>query len=176
MIATISTLRYDVPPEIVIPVGIPEQLAPRFTYVIPAVEDASTAEVAGFDIHFSRLKAIVTDQSLWPEGAEPPSDFAITWMHAIIQQLQADNLLPTRVLASAEGGVGACFVVENNYADIECLNSGTILGVISNKRDRPDVWEVKQNARGLARASERIRKFLVASTARADASQQSTRR
>jgi hypothetical protein len=178
MIATLGSLPYDLPPEIIAPVGIPEQAAPRYTFVAveDAATDATTIEVGEFDIHFSKLKALATNQSLWPENSEPPSDFATTWMHAIIQQLQADNLFPTRVVASAEGGTGICFIVGNNYADIECLNAGTILGVISNKRDRPIVWAIEQNARGLARASERIREFIVASQAHADASQQSTRR
>jgi hypothetical protein len=176
MIATPSTIPFDIPPALVIPISISEQSAPRFIYVIPAVEDASTAEVAGFDIHFSKLKALRTDQSLWPEDAEPPSNFATTWTHAIIQQLQADNLLPSRVVASAEGGLGVCFVAGNKYADIECLNSGTILGVISNKHDRPCVWEIEPNARGFARASERIREFFLASKTSADDSQRSTHR
>jgi hypothetical protein len=174
---TLGTLPFDVPPAIVIPGSIPAQLPSlRFTYVIPTAEDSSTSEVGRFDTHFSKLKALRADQSLWPEDAEPPSDIAMAWAHAIIQQLQADDLLPTRVVASAEGGIGICFVAGNKYADIECLNSGAILGVISNRRNRPCVWEVEQIARGFTQASERLREFLLESKTPANVSSRSTRR
>ena len=160
MIGTAATLVYDCPPQIVASVARAESPRPWINYAIPQAASAATSEQAGFDVHFSKLKKLAIEPSLWADHAEPPSGPAVAWAHLIIQQLQFDNLLPTRVVASAEGGVGVCFVDGIKYADIECLNSGTILGVTSDKSARPIAWEVEQSARGLALASDRIRQFI----------------
>jgi hypothetical protein len=160
MIVSAATLMYDYPPEIVAPVGSPERLRPRVRYSIPQDAIPATSEHAGFAVHFAKLNKLAIDHSLWPNHAEPPSGFAMAWAQLILDQLQNDKLLPTRVVASAEGGVGVCFVDGIKYADIECLNSGTILGVTSDRSTRPVAWEVEQSAGGIARASERIREFI----------------
>lgn len=176
IIAAAGTLVYDYPQEIVASVGAPESRGPLVRFVIPRIADAATREPSGFDAHFAKLRSVAIDQSLWPEDAEPPSDVAIAWAQLVIQQLEADDLMPTRVVASAEGGVGICFIDGIRYADIECLNSGTILAVISNTRDRPIVWQVEPTARGFARASEGIREFINASKAGADEPERPNRR
>lgn len=112
-----------------------------------------------FDIHFSKLARLMKDGSQWPDGAEPPAPIAQEWALITLAQLQADQFLPSRVVASAEGGVAICFSKDNKYADIEFLNSGEILGVISNRRDRPVAWEITASPSELARASVRIRHF-----------------
>lgn len=104
--------------------------------------------------------AIRTDRGLWPEDAEAPHEKAIACASEILQKLEDDMVLPSRVVASAEGGVAICFMNGGSYADIECFNDGTILGVVSNEHDRPDVWEIEPNAGSIARASARIRQFL----------------
>ena len=168
MIVTAATLTYDYPAEIVAFVASPETLRPRARYSIPSDANPATSDVtpvnadadtAGFGAQFSKLNRLATDASLWT-GAGPPSDLAVAWAGLVLDQFQSDKLVPTKIVASAEGGVGLCFVDGIKYADIECLNSGTILGVISDKRTRPVVWEVEQNARGIARATERIREFI----------------
>ena len=89
--------------------------------------------------------------------AEPK---ALSIANIIIEQLQKDELSPAKIVDSAEGGVAFCFVAGNRYADIECLNSGEILGVTTNRRDRPSVWEIQCNSSEIARATERIRAFI----------------
>jgi hypothetical protein len=182
MIATAATLTYDYPPEIVASVvATVETVRPRVRYAIPstaipATNEATSAsgENAGFALHFAKLRRLSTDAALWLE-AGPPSDFATAWARLVLAQLQSDRLLPTRVVASAEGGVGLCFVDGAKYADIECLNSGTILGVTSDSSTRPLVWEVEQTAGGIARAAERIRGFINSSKAGANATERSVR-
>jgi hypothetical protein len=182
MISTTATLTYDYPPEIIAAVvATAETARPRVRYLIPSTAipttnevTSSSAEAAGFALHFSKLSRLSTDASLWLE-AGPPSDLATAWGRLVLDQLQSDRLLPTRVVASAEGGVALCFVDGAKYADIECLNSGTILGVISDSSTRPLVWEVEQTARGIARASERIREFISPPKARANATERSLR-
>jgi hypothetical protein len=111
-------------------------------------------------VHFEKLKAIIEDPALLPDGAESPSEAAAAWASDMLEQLARDRFPPTHVVASAEGGVAICFVHGDKYADVEFLNSGEILGVVSNRRDRPVVWEVDQNSAGLARASARVREFM----------------
>jgi hypothetical protein len=180
MNASAATLNYDYPPLIVAPVAQPQRERARFSFYIPPDASAATSDPmdnqAGFADHFAKLRKLAIEPSLWADWAEPPSAYALGWAHLIIQQLQSDDCRPTRVVASAEGGVGICFVDGIRYADIECLNSGTILGVTSDKSSRPVVWEIEQSARGLERASERIRKFILASKAKADAPGRTSRR
>ncbi len=146
--------------EIVTPVAKLEKWSPGLQFVNSSAAGVSTQESGKFAIHFGKVKALELDQSLWVEGVEPPSEFALAWARAFIQQLETDDFSPTGVVSSAEGGVGIYFVDGDNYADLECLNSGAILGVIANRSDRPVAWEVEQDARGLACASVRIREFL----------------
>lgn len=128
----------------------------------PQYVDATTSEYGGFAAHLAKLRALASDRSLLPEGAAPPSEIARLQAKIILGYLQDQNLEPSRVIASAEGGVVLCFIHGDRYADIECLNSGEVLGVISNRRDRPNVWDVQQNARGITSAAARIRKFIAA--------------
>ncbi|SRR5713101_5603158 len=120
---------------------------------------------AKFAAHFEKLAALAIDQTLWVEGAEPPSSLTMVRARAILQQLQVEALEPTRVVGSAEGGVAFCFVSGDKYSDIECLNTDVILGVISNRRDRPFVWEIEPSASGIAQAAARIRDFIQGATA-----------
>jgi hypothetical protein len=113
-----------------------------------------------FAPHFEKLDALATDRSLLVGCTAPPSALTLTCARAILGQLETEALEPTRVVASSEGGVAICFVSGDKYSDIECLNSEEILGVISNRRDHPVVWEIEPSASGFARAAARIRDFL----------------
>jgi hypothetical protein len=161
-----ATLSYTAPAEGVSRSGdrIEARLLPKIAY--PREVSAATDQYAGlsFDRHFMKLSAITQNRDLWPEGADEPSENAAAWATAMLEQLLVDQLSPTRVVASAEGGIAICFIRGDKYADIEFLNTGKILGVISNRRDRPSAWEIEESAFGLARASLRIREFLDAPT------------
>lgn len=127
-----------------------------------ANEYASMVDGRGFAEHALKLKELQTDSLLLPEGAEAPTDMAMEWAQLVFDQLIRAELLPTKVVASAEGGVAYCFVAGDKYADIECLNSGALLGVTTNKRDRPFVWEIDPSANGIVRACETVEQFLSA--------------
>jgi hypothetical protein len=109
--------------------------------------------------HFAKLDAIAVDRSLVGDNVDPPTQDALDCTRAVLHQLKTENLEPSKVVASVEGGVGICFVEGDKYADIECLNSGEILGVISNRRDNPTVWKIDPSAPGFAAAASRIRNF-----------------
>jgi hypothetical protein len=170
MTGAATTLSYTEPAEGVSRAGDrePPRLRPRFAYP-REISAATHAYAAGpFDHHFAKLLAIRNDSSLWPDCAEKPSDFATAWASAMLEQLLVDELLPTRVVASGEGGIAICFANGNKYADVEFFNTGEILGVVSNRRDRPVTWEVGANSAGMAGASSRIREFLHTSTTAAN--------
>jgi hypothetical protein len=162
MTGVATTLSYTTVAEGVSRSGDREQprLRPRFAY--PRQISAATHGYAAglFDHHFAKLLALRNDTSLWPDDAEKPSEYATAWASAMLEQLLADELPPTRVVASAEGGVAICFVNGDKYADVEFLNTGEIVGVVSNRRDRPIAWEVGANSASMASASVRIREFL----------------
>ena len=140
---------------------------PQFKTVISSFTDGTInkyIKVSGVGVefaeHYAKLDSIATDPSLWPEDAERPESYAIGCASEVIGQLANDGLVPTKVVASAEGGVAICFVAGDKYADIECFNSGEMLGVISNKYNRPSAWEIEQNSDGIARATAKISCFL----------------
>ncbi len=91
------------------------------------------------------------------QGSEPPNAEAVESAQAIL--LSATSVIvPTRVTASAQGGVGICFYRGKKYGDIECLNTGEIFATISDGSGRPQVWEVRLNeSKG---ALERIGQFI----------------
>ena len=147
------------------PAGTPLGWAPRWEYFQPQNADATTNEYSGLAAQVSKLKALALDRSLLPFGAPPPSESARLYAQLALNYLAVEELSPDRIIASAEGGVALCFELGEKYADIECLNSGEILGVLSNRRDRPDVWEIEQSTSGVASAAARIREFISASAA-----------
>lgn len=160
MIASVATLSYDHIPAIVIPVSERQNPLANPRVTIPPCESVTTSEYGKFAPHYSKLKRIATEPSLWSSDAERPSTSSLTWAQIILQRFAEINFPPTRVVASAEGGTAICFVENNKYADIESLNCGMILGVLSDRRNRPVVWEIEQSAGGIARAVDRIREFI----------------
>jgi hypothetical protein len=113
-----------------------------------------------FADHFIKLAKILTTPSLWPEGAEGPSESAGRVARLVLSQFKEFDLVPTKVVASAEGGVAICVVRGERYSDVECLNSGEILAVNSDKKNLPDVWEIKRETNDLALSLSRIRTFV----------------
>lgn len=133
--------------------------------------DATTLGYANdprFLNHFSKL-AEITQASV--EGREPPSHIATVWARLILEHLRETDFEPTKITASADGGITICFVRGDLYCDLECLNNGDVLGVTTNRRDRPTVWTVDSGYGSVPRAVDRIRQYLHTYSARADASQ-----
>lgn len=123
----------------------------------------------GFDHHFAKLQSLPKDRSLWPTGSAAPATHTQARAWLMLRDLESQEFPPTRVVASAEGGVAICFIRGDKYADVEFLNTGEILGVVSNRRDRPVVWELEQTSRNFTRAIARIRELLDSPAPKADA-------
>jgi hypothetical protein len=144
---------------------------PRPKVTAPLQVDAATNEYDGvFAGHFAKLDKIEVTPSLWVDGAEHPDALALAWARYVLQRLQEDDLPPTRVVASAEGGIAICFVKGDKYADIECLNNGEMLGVTTNRRHRPSAWQIEPDGGAIARAVARVRMFLDSHSARENVS------
>ena len=159
MIISAVTLDYYVPPTIVLSLAQAEVTSAREVYR-PAELSAITSKYGRFSTHFEKLTQIRRDSKTWPDRAEGPTEQAINWAKVALEQLRITNTPPTRIVASGEGGAALCFVEGEKYADIESLNSGVILGVISQKGGRPIAWEIEPSASGIAGAVNRILSFI----------------
>jgi uncharacterized protein (DUF2249 family) len=109
-----------------------------------------------FAIYFERLDSLADGSS----ESERPSSLSVHRARTVLQKLESENIEPIKITLAAEGGVAICFANREIYSDIECLDSGEILGVISNRRDHPTVWEIEPSEAGIASAVARIRAFL----------------
>jgi hypothetical protein len=109
-----------------------------------------------------RVAALSTLKRGWDgSDAEPPNLTAIHYAKQVLEALERFGLRPTRIDPSVEEGINISFSRGNQYADIECFNSGAVLAVTSNRRSRPVVWEVEtQKENGMGSSVNRIRKFL----------------
>ena len=169
---TAATLTYTLPASAYLQTGqvhgvpLVEPKPAPFKFVVRggsngAISNYATTEGENaFFPHLAKLKQIQNDAALWVDGAPPPSLTAFDNATFIIQQLKNDELPPTRIVASAEGGIAFCFLSSKKYADIECLNDGAILGLVSDEYDRPAAWEISPDPDGIAAAAARIRQFI----------------
>lgn len=93
-------------------------------------------------------------------GSDAPNWTAIDRARTAIVAAFSINLHPRRILASAEGGVGVTFRRGERYADVECFNSGEILGTLSDGTGNPTIFDVTVSEAGIDAAVERIREYL----------------
>src|SRR5580658_10594043 len=89
--------------------------------------------------------------------ASAPSQGAIDIARQLLRLLRAAMLPPNRVVPSAEGGIGICFVDADKYADFEIFNDREILATAYRGRSEPHVWEVSASAGSIEDAIRRIR-------------------
>src|SRR5579872_6148007 len=91
----------------------------------------------------------------------PPSESALERAWELICRLNAERILPSAIVPSPEGGVGICFSRNGKYADLECFNTGTLLGAVSDRQGDRDVFTVKiPDEIEVSCAITRIGKFL----------------
>lgn len=91
-------------------------------------------------------------------GAPAPNFVAGINAELVLEELTPADPTPTRIVASAEGGIAITFRDGSKYADIETLNTGIILAVLSDRTTTPIVWQVeKQHIR---ETLGRIRDFI----------------
>ncbi len=93
-------------------------------------------------------------------GAPAPNGRSIANAIRVLNLVESLNLDPTRILPSAEGGVGICFVREDRYADIECSNEGEVLGVYYIGAQMPVLLETDATDASISAALEWIRNHI----------------
>lgn len=123
-------------------------------------QDATTIcylDNPAFSKHFRKLAEI---KDTHVEGRECPSHIATVWARLILEHLCSVDFEPTRIAASADGGITICFIRGDVYCDLECLNNGEVLGVTTNRLDRPTVWTVGSGLGAVSGSVDRIREFL----------------
>lgn len=112
--------------------------------------------------HLSKLEALATESHLWPKGLCGPTSDALATARAVLLRLASNDssLVPDKIVATVDQGVAICFVSGNRYSDIECLGEGGILGVTTDRRGGPSVWEIDTSLSGIDSAAIRIRRFI----------------
>lgn len=93
-------------------------------------------------------------------GAEPPNTVVRKRAEDALRVLYRLNSEPSRLAASAEGGITISFFQGKKYGDIEFFNSGEILALTSDRTGTPEVWAVTSDDVALANVLERIRDFV----------------
>jgi hypothetical protein len=90
--------------------------------------------------------------------SQAPNDLSMSLARGVVLSSLA-TIVPTRVVPSAEGGVVVYFAQHGKYADIECLNSGQILGTLSSGAGSdPKVWPI--HPKQIAAAIQKIEQFI----------------
>ena len=74
-------------------------------------------------------------------GSEAPNDVALHHGRTMLTVLDACGRPPNQVSASAEGGVGLYLRTGDRYAIIECLNTGEIGALASDRHDHTECWD-----------------------------------
>jgi hypothetical protein len=111
-----------------------------------------------YDLILDELSKLPID---WDsDGAEPPNSISLYWAKIALNILDEMSFRPNHITPSVENGIGISFISDNKYADIECFNTGEILAVTSDRKEKPNVWEVANNRDDLKSALENIRVFI----------------
>jgi hypothetical protein len=89
--------------------------------------------------------------------AAAPSPASIATAERILKLLRSAMLPPSRIVPSAAGGIGICFIDADRYADIEIFNDQEILATAYRGRSDPCVWEVNSDTESITEAIRQIR-------------------
>ncbi len=95
-------------------------------------------------------------------GAPAPNEAAMGNAVRILEHMTPFDLSTAKIIPSAEGGIGFCFVVGDRYADIEASNDGDILGVRYVGKHTPALIPVDGTGESIEKALAQIRGHLSA--------------
>ena len=94
----------------------------------------------------------------WDSYAAPrPNSAAIQRALRILDLLDGPDLMTVRILPSADGGVGICFVRGDRYADLECSNDGEVFGVRHIGKQAPTLMQTDASDVSIEAALQEIR-------------------
>ena len=110
-----------------------------------------------------RIRLLGRLRSNWDSYDAPaPNDASLANAVRILDLLQPYEVNLLRVLPSAEGGIGLCFVNNDRYADIECSNNGEIIGVRYIGQQPPSLIEIDGSDASIQSALTEIRNHISA--------------
>jgi hypothetical protein len=90
-----------------------------------------------------------------------PNAKAVENSKIFLAALEARDCSPARLALSAEGGVAFLFFgTTGRYASLECLNDGTMIGGISDRKAVPEVWEFSLEDASIDDTVRRVKAFI----------------
>ncbi len=95
-------------------------------------------------------------------GAPAPNETAMGNAIRILEHMTSFDLSAAKIIPSAEGGIGFCFVVGDRYADIEAANDGDILGVRYVGKHTPALIPIDGTDESIEKALAQIRDHISA--------------
>jgi hypothetical protein len=117
--------------------------------------------IGTFDSFREKLHSAASLPKSWNTyGSEPPNGSARTFALTVLQGLEKESLVPSRLLPSGEGGITISFVSRGRRAMLEIYNTGEVLGAKYSASDPPKVWEFELTKGRLRDAIEQIRTYL----------------
>lgn len=120
-----------------------------------------SAQIAWYQEGLEKIDGMRSLTSNWDTyGAEPPTEASLAKAKTVMETLYQMNFRPSRIAASAEGGVAISFFDQKRYSDIEILNTEDVLAATSMGDGNPRVWEVSAEDRGFVKTMEAIREFI----------------
>jgi hypothetical protein len=116
---------------------------------------AGEQSIPSFEDEIQRLRHLSNDFNGYL--SEAPNDLSIGLTLRVMRSA-AGTISPSRLVASAEGGVAIYFSNHRKQADIEVFNSGEMVASITDGQGRPEVWQVADG--DIKTAIEKISNFL----------------
>jgi len=119
--------------------------------------------------HLDKLQAFALAEPPLAElfgDAVLPTKIAFDRAFRLLFSLEEAALEPVDILPSGEGGIAFIFEAPPSkserpvYADIECLNSGSVIATIDTWRERPRIWRLDDDPRTWPDALDDIRTAL----------------
>lgn len=91
---------------------------------------------------------------------DSPNSTSVFWADVALDILRVEDFSCDRVVASADEGVGICFVHGDKYADIEFFNTGEILAVTSSRNSEPFIWSVDPDPEAIRTTIQEICEYI----------------
>ena len=94
-----------------------------------------------FNAQFDHLRGLPDNWDGY--GAERPNNWALTKGHEVIEVFMELDLHPSAIAPCANGGIEICFRRHGKFADFQCCNSGSLLGLTSDPSGHIKVFRMQ---------------------------------
>jgi hypothetical protein len=108
-----------------------------------------------------QIRIVLQLQTGWDSyNAPAPSSRAGELAKRALDIIRDNFFAVPYIVASAEGGIATAFTINNKFAQLECLNSGSVLTTTFSRDVPPQVEEYGSDDASLRSAIETVRNFL----------------